>query len=132
MLNTSHETWAVTYICVCVCVMGRGCVWYVYIISFLLIGVLFQSQIHIFVVSLAVKSFKYRSNCRDVFCNWSVLKYFAKSQQNTCERVSFLIKLRAWDCNFIKKATLVQVFSCKFSKIFKHTFFIEHLRWLLL
>ena len=30
-------------------------------------------------------------------------------------------------CNFIKKETLAQVFSCEFSKIFKDIFFIEHL-----
>ena len=30
-------------------------------------------------------------------------------------------------CNFIKKETLVQVFSCVFCKIFKNTFFTEHL-----
>ena len=35
-------------------------------------------------------------------------------------------------CNFIKKETLAQVFSCEFSEIFKSTFFIEHLWWLLL
>ena len=31
-------------------------------------------------------------------------------------------------CNFIKKETLAQVFSCEFWEIFKNTFFIEHLR----
>ena len=45
--------------------------------------------------------------------------------------VSFLIKLLALGCNFIKKETLAQVFSCEFCEIFKNTFFIEHLRWLL-
>ena len=30
-------------------------------------------------------------------------------------------------CNFIKKETLRQVFSCKFCKVFKNTFFTEHL-----
>ena len=35
-------------------------------------------------------------------------------------------------CNFIKKETLVQVFSCKICEIFKNNFFTEHLRWLLL
>ena len=30
-------------------------------------------------------------------------------------------------CNFIKKATLTQVFSCEFCEISKNTFFIEHL-----
>ena len=31
-------------------------------------------------------------------------------------------------CNFIKKETLVQVFSCEFCEIFQNTFFIEHIR----
>ena len=30
-------------------------------------------------------------------------------------------------CNFIKKETLAQVFSCEFREISKNTFFIEHL-----
>ena len=30
-------------------------------------------------------------------------------------------------CNFIKKETLAQVFSCEFCGMFKNTFFIEHL-----
>ena len=30
-------------------------------------------------------------------------------------------------CNFIKKETLAQVFSCKFCEISKNTFFTEHL-----
>ena len=33
------------------------------------------------------------------------------SQENTCARVSFFIKMQAWTCNFIKKETLAQVFS---------------------
>ena len=35
-------------------------------------------------------------------------------------------------CNFIKKETPAQMFSCKYCKIFKNSFFIEHLRCLLL
>ena len=31
-------------------------------------------------------------------------------------------------CNFIKKETLAQVFSCEFCEISKNIFFIEHLR----
>ena len=34
-------------------------------------------------------------------------------------------------CNFIKKETLAQVFSCEFCEISKNTFFTEHLRLLL-
>ena len=30
-------------------------------------------------------------------------------------------------CNFIKKETLAQVFSCEFFKIYKNIFFTEHL-----
>ena len=40
--------------------------------------------------------------------------------------------LQASACNFIKKETLRQVFSCEFWEIFKNTFFIEHFQWLLL
>ena len=31
-------------------------------------------------------------------------------------------------CNFIKKETLAQVFSCEFCEISKNTFFTEHLQ----
>ena len=31
-------------------------------------------------------------------------------------------------CNFIKKETLAQAFSCEFCEISKNTFFIEHLQ----
>ena len=56
----------------------------------------------------------------------SVKKVFLEisqnSQKNTCARVSFLIKLQTEACNFIKKATLGQVFSLEFCEIFKNTF----------
>ena len=52
-------------------------------------------------------------------------------QENTCARVSFLIKLPQV-CNFIKKETLTQVFSCEFYEISTNTFFTEHFWWLLL
>ena len=59
-------------------------------------------------------------------------KNFAKKkQENTRARVSFLIKLQAKACNFIKKR-LAQVFSCEFFEHFKNTFFIEYLQWLIL
>ena len=50
---------------------------------------------------------------------YSVKKVFLEilenSQENTC----------TWDkdCNFIKKESLVQLFSCEFGKIYKNTFF---------
>ena len=45
-----------------------------------------------------------------------------KSQENTCARVSFLIKLQAEACNFVKKETLVRVFSSEFCEISMNTF----------
>ena len=58
-----------------------------------------------------------RSSVRKVF-----LDILQNSQENTSARVSFFNKgpdLEA--CNFIKKETLAQVFSCKFCKVFKNT-----------
>ena len=50
------------------------------------------------------------------------LKISQNSQENTCARDPFLIRLRPEGCNFIKKEALVQVFSCKFCNISKNTF----------
>ena len=54
------------------------------------------------------------------------LKILQNSLGNTKARASFLIKLQA--CNFIKKDTLAQVFSCEFSVVSKNIFFTEYLR----
>ena len=44
----------------------------------------------------------------------------------------FLIKLQVgWCATLSRKITLAQVFSCKFSKIFKKTYFVEHVRKIL-
>ena len=48
------------------------------------------------------------------------------SLENTCARVSFLIKLQASACNFDKE-TLAQVFCCEFCEISKNIFFTEYL-----
>ena len=57
----------------------------------------------------------------------SVKKVFLEisqnSQENTRARVSFLIRLHEEACNFIKKETLAQVFSCEFCDISKNTSF---------
>ena len=50
------------------------------------------------------------------------LEILQNSQENTCVRVSFWIKLQASVCNFIKKETLTQVFSFEFGKISENTF----------
>ena len=66
---------------------------------------------------------------RGVLLEKVFLEISQNSQENTCARVSILIKLQA---SGLKIETLAQVFSCEFSKISKNTFFTEHLRWLLL
>ena len=50
------------------------------------------------------------------------LEMSQNSQENTCAKVSFLIKLQASVCSFVKRETLAQVFSCEFCKISKNTF----------
>ena len=50
------------------------------------------------------------------------------SQENTFARAYLLIKMKVEACNFIKKGTLAQLFSCEFCEISKSTFFIEHLQ----
>ena len=60
-----------------------------------------------------------------------LLKNFEKfTGKHLCQGLS-LNKIAGWDaeaCNFIKKETLAQVFSCEFCEIYKNTFFTEHLR----
>ena len=55
------------------------------------------------------------------------LEMLQNSQENTCARVSLLIKFLAEACSFIKKKTQAQMFSCEFWEISKNTFFTEHL-----
>ena len=54
-------------------------------------------------------------------------KHFEKFTKKHCVRVSVFIK-NSLCHNFIKIETLAQVFHCEFCKIFKNTFFTEHLR----
>ena len=49
------------------------------------------------------------------------LEISQSSQENTLARASFLIKLQDEACNFIKKETLTQLFSCEFCEISKNT-----------
>ena len=51
---------------------------------------------------------------------WEILQ---NSQENTCFRVSFLIKLQTPLWGLWKKESLEQVFSCEFSEIYTNTFF---------
>ena len=63
---------------------------------------------------------------RGVLCKKVFLEISQNSQESICARASFLIKLQAY--NFIKKETLVQVFSCEFCEISINTFSTEHLQ----
>ena len=58
----------------------------------------------------------YRAVTRRCFVKKVFLKISQNSQEKACTRAYFLIK-------FVKKETLWQAFSCKFSETFKDTFF---------
>ena len=62
------------------------------------------------------------------------LKIDQISQEDTCVRVSFVIKLQVTylSLNFDKKMTLAKVFSCEICKIFKSIIFTKLIRFLLL
>ena len=51
------------------------------------------------------------------------LEILQNSEESTCARVSFLIKLHASVCNFIKKETLALVFSCEHCEIIENRLF---------
>ena len=59
------------------------------------------------------------------------LKFSQNSQENTCARVSFLIKLLRL-ATLLKKRLWHRCFSRGFCEIFKNIFFTEHLQRLLL
>ena len=42
--------------------------------------------------------------------------------------IKFIIIIKSQACNFIKKETLAQMFSCEFCQISNNAFFTEHLR----
>ena len=69
---------------------------------------------------VSICSMKHQKQPAEVFYETKVfLKILENSQESTCARVSFLIKLQEWACSFIKKETLVQMFSCKFCEILR-------------
>ena len=64
----------------------------------------------------------------EVFCKIGVLKNFAKfTGKHPCQSF-FFNKVAGGACNFIKKETLAQVFSCEFWENSKNTFFTDHVR----
>ena len=72
-----------------------------------------------------------RSSHPEVFCIKGVLRNFAKfTGKHLCQSLFFskVAGLRPTKaCNFIKKETLAQVFSCEFCETSKNIFFTEHL-----
>ena len=58
---------------------------------------------------LILDDFTVQKQAQEVFYKKVFLKVWQNSQENTCARISFLIKLQA--CNFIKKETLAHMFS---------------------
>ena len=69
----------------------------------------------------------FRSSRPEVFCKKGVLRNLPKFTGKHLCRSLFFNKVVAEACNFIKKETLAQVFSCEFCEISKNTFFTEHL-----
>ena len=74
-----------------------------------------------------------KQSSRSVLLERCSQKFCKIYRKKTCARISFLIKLQVWACNFIKKEalacnfvkkeTLAQVFSSEFYEISKNTFF---------
>ena len=73
-------------------------------------------QISTFDITENLLHFVFRSSRLEMFCK----KGFC---ENTCAWASFLVKLQAQVCNFIKKETLAQVFSCEIFEISNNTFY---------
>ena len=72
---------------------------------------------------------------KELFSKKGVLKNFAKFTGKYLRQILFFNKvagLRLQACNFIKKETLAQVFSCEFCEIFNKTFSQNTSGWLLL
>ena len=69
-----------------------------------------------------------RGSRQEVFYKKRFFKISRNSQENTCARASFLLKLQAVGVNFIKKETPTQRFRSEFCEIVKNTHFVEHLR----
>ena len=73
----------------------------------------------------------FRSSHRRCSLKKGVLRKFSKFiGKQLCQSLFFnkVAGLRPQACNFIRKETLAQIFSCEFCEIFKNTFFTEHLR----
>ena len=71
----------------------------------------------------------FQKQAPEVYYKKGVLKNFAKfTEKHLCQSLFFKLNCKSKVCNFIKKDTLAQMFSCDFFARFLRTlFFIEHL-----
>ena len=67
----------------------------------------------------------YRSSRPEVFCKKGVLRNYAKFKGKHLWQSLFFNKVAGEVCDYIKKETLAQVFSCEYFQIFKNAFFYE-------
>ena len=74
-----------------------------------------KSNAHVYckIVKLFKIAFEFPSVCKQK----QLPEFSQNSRENICARVSFLIKLQASACNFVKRDTLAQVFFSEFCKI---------------
>ena len=87
-----------------------------------------------FFVDCFVTSALSRSSHLEVFVKKVFLEISENSQENTCVRVSFLVKLQTFmrPATLLKKRFWHRCFPVNFAKFIKTRFLTEHLRWLLL
>ena len=101
------------------------CQFHVFDIAFFIITFLFTllrpSSV---VINICLFTLTVKLSPPEVFYKKDVLRNFAKFiGKHLCQGLFF----NKVSCNFIKKETLAQVFSCEFCEIPKNTFFTEHL-----
>ena len=82
----------------------------------------FTNQLYISAIKLDTMCVHAEAVTRRCSVKKVFLEISQNSQKNACVRVSFLIKLQASACNFIKKEALAQVFPREFCQISKNTF----------
>ena len=105
-------------------VLNVLCQWTLWPQSCDLIESAYEHSAYILVVEAVVR----RCSVKNLF-----LEISQNSQEHTCARVSFLIKLQGWrPATLLKKRRWHSCFPVNFVKFLRQPFFTEHLCWLLL
>ena len=91
-------------------------------------NITFQIDICIMLNKWSGKQVQSEADVQRCYVKKVFLEISQNSQENTCAKVSFSIRLQAQACNFIKRETLAQVFSREFCEISKNTYTTEHLQ----